>query len=64
MKTIKITIAPDGDTKMAVEGGCGSECAGLIAPLQAALGKTVDTEKTADWNRRGVDATQTQSVAR
>lgn len=64
MKTIKIDISPSGETKMAVVGGCGSECASLIAPIEKALGKTTDSERTADWNLRPVENTQSQTVAR
>jgi len=64
MKTIKITISPQGDSKVSVEGACGTECEGLVAPIQAALGKTSDVERTGDYNRRSASVEQTQAVAR
>jgi hypothetical protein len=64
MKTIKITVSPQGDTKVAVEGACGSECEGLVAPIHAALGRATSMERTPDYNRRSESVAQTQTVAR
>lgn len=64
MKSIKVKISQTGESEVTVKGACGDECQGLVSPIEKALGKTVDSVRTSDFNRRSTSVTQTQEVRR
>ena len=46
MRTITVTIAPDGDTTVQVDGVAGPSCKDVTARLEAALGTVASTAPT------------------
>lgn len=50
--TIKVTVSPDGDAKVSVDGAKGAKCKDLTAQIEKALGAVSHTELTADYMKR------------
>ena len=50
-ETIKVTISPEGDTTIAVEGVVGRSCTDLTKDLEKALGSPLSSRKTADYHK-------------
>ena len=52
MAQVIITIAPNGQSKVAVNGVAGSGCKDLTRDIENALGKTTADKTTADFHRQ------------
>lgn len=64
MKTIQVEIDTSGNSEVTMKGACGSECEGLVSPIQSALGKTVKSGRTPDYNRRSQSSSHSQAATR
>jgi hypothetical protein len=49
MKQVKVTISPDGEVKVEVNGVKGRSCKDLTKQLEAALGETMGSRKKPDY---------------
>lgn len=49
MRTIKVSIKPDGSTTIEVNGVKGEKCTSLTEGLEKKLGKTVSQQKTDEY---------------
>ncbi len=56
MKTIEITVSPNGDTRIETRGFSGAACQDATRILEAALGTRTEERLTAEYQ-----ATQTDS---
>jgi hypothetical protein len=51
MKTIEITISPDGRLRLETRGFAGSQCRSASRFLEAALGKTTSETLTTEFHQ-------------
>lgn len=58
MKTIEITVTPDGQSRVETHGFAGSECRDASRFLEGALGKVQAENLTADFYRQASTETQ------
>ncbi len=58
MKTIEITVSPDGSSRVQTQGFTGSGCRDASRFLEEALGQKQGEQLTADFYRTPVDQTQ------
>jgi hypothetical protein len=49
MRTIEITIDPDGEIKVAGKGFKGAECEAALAEFEEILGQVTESKKTPEW---------------
>lgn len=49
MKTIEITVAPDGQTKVETKGFAGDSCRDASRFIEQALGKAANEQLTAEF---------------
>ena len=52
VEEIIIDIGPDGNVEIKGKGFVGSSCSGVIGPLAADLGVTVEHKKTAEFYKK------------
>lgn len=57
MKTIELTVAPDGSTSLETKGFTGAECREASQFLEQALGQTASEQLTSEFH-----ATQTMEA--
>jgi len=51
MKTIEITVAPDGQTQVQTKGFLGASCRDASRFLEQALGQRTDEQLTAEFHQ-------------
>jgi len=59
LKTIEITVSPDGSSKIETHGFIGGECRDASRFLELALGQPQSERLTADFYREAVTEAQT-----
>jgi hypothetical protein len=63
MKTIEITISPDGQTRVETKGFAGAECRQASEFLEKALGTRTSEQLTAEFHQHAVqDQRQQQNM--
>lgn len=61
LKKMKIRIADDGRTEIAVEGGAGDDCLAFTSAMEQALGKVERRTLTADYDRESEQVTVSEA---
>jgi len=61
LKKMRIRIAEDGRTEIAVEGGVGDDCLAFTSAMEGALGKVEQRTLTADYDRETEAVTVSES---
>jgi len=63
LKTIEVTISPQGETRIETKGFAGTECQQASKPLEEALGQRQSEQLTAEYHAAATQAQRQQSQA-
>jgi len=63
LKTIEVTISPQGETKIETKGFAGAECQQASKSLEEALGQRQTEQLTAEYHAAAAQAQRQQSQA-
>ena len=63
MKTIEITVTPNGQTQVETKGFEGSSCRQASEFLERALGRSIDERLTSEFYATQVDSQRTEAKA-
>lgn len=61
MKTIEITVTPNGQTQVETKGFEGSSCRQASEFLERALGRTIDEQLTSDFYTTQSESQRTET---
>ena len=63
IKTIEVTVAPNGETSVETKGFAGAECRGASRFIEQALGQRTGENLTAEFHQRQQNTQQQREKA-